>query len=74
MSISYSGKTQLSRVQVLTTSNLTLQDPEGYADASDLSEICQKLWCKSRSKTGYYAAGPALEGTKENFPPKKVLK
>ena len=43
-----------------------LRDPEAKTDHNDddLKTICERLYCKSPSKTGYYAAGPALEGKK----------
>lgn len=36
----------------------------------DVSGICQNLHCKTPHRSGYYFAGPALEGTKCG--PKKV--
>ena len=41
-----------------------LRDPEARTDHTDedLHTICERLYCKSPTKTGYYAAGPALEG------------
>lgn len=41
-----------------------LRDLEAKTDHTDedLPDICQRLYCVSPSKAGYFAAGPALEG------------
>ncbi|XP_011502685.1 PREDICTED: A disintegrin and metalloproteinase with thrombospondin motifs 7 [Ceratosolen solmsi marchali] len=41
---------------------LLLRDREAVADS--LEEICRALRCRSPSRTGFYLAGPALDGTK----------
>jgi hypothetical protein len=43
---------------------LLLRDPDAKTDHNEaqLPEICERLYCKSPSKVGYYASGPALEG------------
>ena len=41
-----------------------LRDPEARTDHNEanLGEICNRMYCRSPTKTGYYASGPALEG------------
>ena len=53
---------------------LLLKDTEARTDHrdSDLHKICETLYCRSPSKTGYFRAGPALEGTRCSKSPEKV--
>ncbi|XP_023248401.1 A disintegrin and metalloproteinase with thrombospondin motifs adt-2-like [Copidosoma floridanum] len=43
---------------------ILLKNPDAYADTGDpASNSCQALKCKSPDRTGYYLAGPGLDGT-----------
>ena len=43
-----------------------LKDSEAKMDHDEhnMYKICERMYCKSPTKTGYFAAGPALEGTR----------
>ena len=52
-----------------------LRDREAKMDHDDydMHTICQRMYCRSPTKTGDYRAGPALEGTRCSKTDNKVF-
>ena len=53
-----------------------MQDREARIDhdESDIHTICDRMYCKSPTLAGYYAAGPALEGTRCSMSDEKMVR
>ena len=52
-----------------------MQDREARIDhdKNNIHTICERMYCKSPTKAGYYAAGPALEGTRCSISDEKMV-
>ena len=42
-------------------------------DENNINSICERMYCKSPTKAGYYIAGPALEGTRCSMSDEKMV-
>ena len=53
-----------------------MQDREAQIghDKTDIHTICERMNCKSPTKIGNYAAGPALEGTRCSMSDEKMVR
>ena len=52
-----------------------MQDREARIDHDkyDIDTICDRMFCKSPTKAGYFTAGPALEGTRCSMSDEKMV-
>ena len=52
-----------------------MQDREARIDhdENNINSICERMYCKSPTKAGYLAAGPALEGTRCSMSDEKMV-